>query len=561
MKKIQKSSATVLGLLMMGSAAAFVGCGPRGEAVDKNKTQLYVANYNGGVGEKWLDEAAARFTEANENTEFTPGKKGVQIIIDHDKSYNGTLLVNSIKADDNEVYFTQGVDYPTYVATGAVKDISNLVENVLDKDGKTIKSKLYPQMDDALNIDGKYYGIPHYELYAGLNYDAGIFEKRNLYFADAIDDADATYVGTRKFVTNKTTKKSCGPDGKYGTSDDGLPSSFHEFYKLMDKMIQNNVTPFVFTGKSPHYTNLLIQSLCANLLGPDAVQANFVFDSNGKEVEVVTDFNDTTPIIEKKVITEENAYLIKSTAGLYYALEFAEKVFGTSSYYYTPCTSSTYTHLMAMESFMLSGLDGENHIAMLIDGNYWYNEANDDGLFERLENNYAETYTSKDVKFMPLPQKYSGTVVENEGRATTLVDTYQSYALVNAKTDDDKMDLVESFLSFLYAEEELKNFTVATNGVLKGVSYDFSSCKSQVNSYAQSFLEMRENAVANGTYVIGTSSHDIFRANTTKFEWGSTSTYWASGEKNNFYGSRMTAKEYFLGMGISQSDWSNKYNK
>ena len=56
-------------------------------------------------------------------------------------------------------------------------------------------------------------------------------KNERLYFSDDIDTD-----GTRKFIINNNTKKSCGPNGEYGDYDDGLPSSYQEFYKLLEKM-------------------------------------------------------------------------------------------------------------------------------------------------------------------------------------------------------------------------------------------------------------------------------------------------------------------------------------
>ena len=65
MKK--RLTATILSVAMLaGGASAFAGCAkpvPDDRPIDPTKTQLYVGNYDGGVGGKWLDNAAARFEE------------------------------------------------------------------------------------------------------------------------------------------------------------------------------------------------------------------------------------------------------------------------------------------------------------------------------------------------------------------------------------------------------------------------------------------------------------------------------------------------------------------
>ena len=73
--------------------------------------------------------------------------------------------------------------------------------------------------------NGSYYALPHYEIYTGLVYDADLFTEKAFYFAKGGG------------WTDEDSEKSCGPDGIYNTYDDGLPSSYEEFYKMMDKMV------------------------------------------------------------------------------------------------------------------------------------------------------------------------------------------------------------------------------------------------------------------------------------------------------------------------------------
>ena len=49
-------------------AFSVVGCNRGGEAVDKSKTQLYVATFAGGFGTSWMDDVAERFEAKYANT-------------------------------------------------------------------------------------------------------------------------------------------------------------------------------------------------------------------------------------------------------------------------------------------------------------------------------------------------------------------------------------------------------------------------------------------------------------------------------------------------------------
>ena len=48
--------------------------------------------------------------------------------------------------------------------------------------GKTVAEKFNVHQDDYLKVDGKYYGVPHYQGEYGFVYDADLFEKKGYYF-------------------------------------------------------------------------------------------------------------------------------------------------------------------------------------------------------------------------------------------------------------------------------------------------------------------------------------------------------------------------------------------
>ena len=63
---MKKSIAMLLvGSLVGSTVVGLAGCqieNPNNK-IDKDKVQLYVGNYNGGVGDKWLDSVVERFEE------------------------------------------------------------------------------------------------------------------------------------------------------------------------------------------------------------------------------------------------------------------------------------------------------------------------------------------------------------------------------------------------------------------------------------------------------------------------------------------------------------------
>lgn len=569
MKKLLKRISVVLIAIVM-CCTVFVGVGcNRTEQYDKNKTQLFVANYAGGVGVKWLEAAAKRFEDANTDYKGEGSKVGVQVVIDNQKEYEGQSLATTMAGSSYEIFFTGNAAYHNYKS--AAKDITDIVTKTVGSDGKTIESKFYQEDKDFMSIGGKYYGIPHYEIDDGISYDAGVFESKRLYFSDTIDTEDTTYPGTRKFIVNANTKKSPGPNGVYenGAGDDGLPSSIAEFYKLLDKTLTNDVKAFVWTGELVHYTTILAIGLSNNLLGGDGLKTCFTFDSEGKTIDIVTGFDaGGKPIVTPTVITEDNAYLLKQSLANYYALEFCSKVYAIGSGLYDEdCITGTVGNLRAMEIYANSGLNGDMYDAMIIEGSYWHNEATADGIFDRLAEDYPATYTKKNIKYMPLPRQYAGTVTEGNGTAPVFSASGASYCFVNKSVTDKQMELVEKFLSFIYTDDELVKFTESTNGITKRLQYDCMKAYENVNSYGKSLLEVRAEAVNGGGYVIPFSMHRVFLNNSRYFGRNNTSGYWDSVIGGTTYSyvytatrNNQTAKDYFLGMKMTESQW-NTYNK
>lgn len=571
---MKKIISNVMALAMLaGLTCGVTACGQKVvEDLDTTKTQLFIGSYNGGGGYKWLDDAAARFEEKYAGTSFEDGKTGVQIIIDHNKSYT-SLNVGS----NNDLIFAGSTVYYDLITNKVNMDMTDVVTGVSTFDNKTIESKLDDATKDALKVDGKYYALPYYEAYSGVSYDADLFNEYKLYFSNELDTSDTTYPGTNKFVTAKNaTNLSCGPDAVFGTYDDGLPSTYQEFYKLMDKMIKGTggkkITPFAFHNS--HYTNTLMHALAANYVGADGWRTNFEFNSNGKEVEIVKSFNGNQPEVEKVVLTQDNAYKIKSSLGLYYASEFCQKVYSNSQYYDLESAKESSTNLATQERFMKSGWDPSSPtpIAMLIEGSYWYNEAEQEGIFDRARKLDPNRQNGiKDVKFMPMPHQYAGTVTPSEdGKAVSqvLVDVGNSYAFICAGLPSEHVEVAKLFLSFCYSDDELEKAELSNNGVARGLNYSTANIQDELSGYAKSINTMRVQAENNNAIMKNIAQNSIYMKNANYFKLTTASDYWNCSLDTVYahaylaYSTkRCSAKEYFLGLALSENTWKNSYLK
>jgi ABC-type glycerol-3-phosphate transport system substrate-binding protein len=447
------------------------------------------------------------------------------------------------------------------VGIEALQDLTDLITKRKYEDDSTIADKFDPKLLETMTIDGKIYGLPHYELYDGPSYDVSVFEENALFFIEEMDTADTKYPGTKKFMASKThaATRSCGPDGVLGTYDDGLPSTVQEFYKLLERMEQKTVKPFIWTGDSPHYSNQILRRLFANLGGAGLLNANYYLDSRGEKVEIVTGFDKNgAPILDEVVITRENGYLLRQASALYYVLEFAQKV--RSNDKFIEDDGLALDHISTQEAFVNSGknFNGNDPVAMIIDGSWWWNEANDDGIFERFSD-YPDS-AQKEFKVMPLPVKYAGTVKVGEGKAPVVQNGVSAFTLVNKNIEPSKVKAMEEFLYFLYSQDELLEFTKITNGVLRGLNYNYSTIYSSLNSFAQSSLEIVEAAKEAGTYIMTYSSDETYLK--YKAAFGISNNDWLSGKNVRFpiheYTTKTTlqnVRDQFNSFKIDPSTW------
>lgn len=510
-----------------------------GEDIDTDKTQLYISNWDGGIGTEWLNRAAAAFEARYADYEFEPGsgKKGVQIIIDPNKD-NRFETEADMPTSSNAIYFTERVNYYKWAKDGLLLDISDLVAETMSEYGEntTIANKLDDEMNDALQVNGKYYGLPHYEGFNGVIYNVDVFDSYLLYFNER-----------GGFISNISDKRSAGPDGVSGTADDGLPATIEQFSELCAYMTTVGVTPFVWTGQNSDYFNILADDLVTAQVGLDV--RNAYYDFNGAEVEVITRFNGETPITEKVKLTEKNGYYLWQMSAIYDAVKFCYEVIdsgnGGKPWYSAGSVKPNYSQYDAQADFINSVFDNAP-IAMMIEGNYWVNEAKDAIALSEKENSYSFKNDSN-FAWMPLPGTVSG---DNGNAELVLKDSLNAYCLINGNLagNDNMIKLAKMFVKFCYTDAQLKDFTLTT-GVTRNVDYDLSDTElAQLNSYARSMWNYRQTAK-----IVNTRSTNAVHMNS---EDDLLYTFWKSqcaGVTHErvyvaFYNGGVSAKDYFMGL-------------
>ena len=536
---------------------------------DSTKDVLRVYNQQNAVGDTWLENAAKRFEEKYADTAFSDGKKGVQVTVLG--TTNDQNITNSMQTSGYQMYFARPSESIIELAQmGLLKDITDVVCEPLDGEDKSIQDKIYDETRSSYLIDGKYYALPHYEAYAGLTYDLDLFTKNNLFFADGENgDYYASQFGGAYFVQSEDDTRSCGPDGMYGTQDDGLPSSLEEFLILCDYMDNMyDIAPLSFAGAHPNYANLMVSALWASLAGQEKM--NTVYTHQG-QIEVVVGFANEplfdgieyiqTPITEMVNITEDNAHLAYDMVERYYATAIME-IAETEGWFTQDSYKGTTRYIDAQNDFVLGGVGYYEKIGMLIEGSWWHNEATENDVFDDYAA-FTDSDEPRNLAWMSLPAQLYGSVTEGNGYEQTLTVAESAYAFINANVDATTENICKEFLRFLYSDEELQCFTQET-GMLKAVEYQMTDNQlSEMDTFQRSVY----TAKISGNTVRESMDNQVYLTNraTLSIHW--TAALYRPTVGGRAYGSYIqailqghTAAEIFNATRISQNAWVEMIN-
>lgn len=475
MKK--KIIALVLALALMLTLLA--GCGNigvveggenGGENVivsDPTKASITVATWDGGLGSKWLENAAALFEEKYKDaTNFEDGKTGVEVNIVASRSFDGSAMAFTPLTHD--IYFVEAVDYFAMINNRQLADITDVMTTPLTAYGEegTIADKLNPTLNAYLtNIDGNYYAVPFYETYYSFAYDLDLW------------DAKSFYIAANGGWTDATGDLAAGPDGATGTSDDGLPATYADFGRLMTRILDADVTPFVTAGNAQDYVANMLYQMWADYEGAEQMLLNYTFDGTATDlIDVAAD--GTVTELPDTQITIDNGYMLQKQAGRYAVLQFCENILLSSDSNYKIID----THVNAQKSYVRGGIANDQPIAMIVEGSWWENEAKEalkdleDGGYER--HNYA---------VMPIPHATEAQI----GQTPTWLAMSNSYGFVASNCDN--MALAKEFMKFLHTDENLCAFTQEVN-MTRALNYELSEEQiAGLSTYCKSILELKEN--------------------------------------------------------------------
>ena len=124
-------------------------------------------------------------------------------------------------------------------------------------------------------------------------------------------------------------------------------------------------------------------------------------------------------------------------------------------------------------------------IAMLIEGTWWFNEA--DEYFSTNEQYGGGKYEQR-FGMMPLPKPTE----DHVDGTHTLFNSKQSAAFINANIDESKIELAKEFLKFAHSNDSLVEFT-ETVSLLKPYAYTLSE-NNNLTYYAKQLLQVKETS-------------------------------------------------------------------
>lgn len=542
---MKKIITLLLSLVML--CMPLVACSPKDETekIDPNRTQLYIGIYEGGWGREWIDEMKKAFEDKYPE---------VQLMIEGKKDeFTNDNLKASIESGQYDMYFSTASP-SDFVANESVNnklmDITEAVTTPLTEYGETrsIEDKMDPFMQTymkASNNSGKYYTIPMYTSYYNIVYDVDLFEERGLYFDD-----------NGNFTTgiNGAPAKWAGQDGKKGTFDDGLPVTWTDFKKMLAKMVENNICPFVFGSNVSGYRADYLTTVWANYEGKENFELNYTFDGVDTSLQG-TDVDEKTGKTGLK-ITEENGYELQRQPGKKYALEMAEYII-RNNLFYSDSFLSSFDYLMAQDTYIYSKLretEGQQRIAMLIEGGWWENEAK--GSIEELIATKGDEYANRRFGIMTVPRFDGG-----DTRKTLYSVTGNSVVLIrkNAK----QADWATKFLRFSTTDENLRLYTRMT-GSTRAYDYELTDDDlKQMSYYKQSLWDIFNDDETGLVYCYGPSKISMNNAAYFRGDWAWRVTN-ASGRTYNEPTTAfqqydtLTAQEYFDGLYAYHKDhWSS----
>ncbi len=503
------------------AAISMAACGDNGNKPestkdDPQKTTLNIFTFKAGYGDEWLYRLEDAFEKAFANVSFEDGKTGVQV-----KHTPDMLQFNAAQVQKSEydIFFFENEHYYKYL--DVLEDLTDIVNSKASADDSlTVLEKLDKQQTDyygaKVGSDTHYYALPSYFGNYGIVYNKDLFEKEGYYLA--ADTQNGALIGK-----NKNARKTDGPDGVYGTPDDGLPATYDEFFTLCDEIFNANDIPVCWPGAyRQHHLGNLMDNLVSDYEGVEQMRINYDFGGTlAKDLVVLDENGKITKDANGKIVTEEkeikssHGYDVARQIGKLYAMEFIEKLISNVNYYNKDAFTDSFTHTDNQELFLMAGTedfstDKDNKsIAMLIDGPWWQEES--DGVFKEMEKAGSQySRTSRNFGWMPLPKATKDKV----GKGNVYSDYLNAFVCVKAGLPEGVKKAAKEFVKFSCTDAMLRDFTVTT-GAPKAYKYDMGNDINKLSSFSKDVIDY----VKKSDVIYKYSSSNFYNANIANLQY------------------------------------------
>ena len=513
------------------------GCGYVG-----GPSYFFIATTNSGKDSDGIYELARRFEEKFKDYSFAEGKKGVIVDIEA----KGLVDVTSMAQEVYHAYINPYSVSNTMIGSGEFLNVDEFYKITIPGEDKTIEDKIpenyRPKLQGTSAKWGSgYYFAPGVSYLGGISYDKYLFDTEGYYFTSPIADAGETTLfwsdtlqkefkmafnvsedyetaidSPRDWSTwNSNKYLSCGPDGVYGTYDDGMPSSLEELIVLCERINDDGIYPFCVSGRYPKNHFYSEEGLINSLLGPKNMYTMKTFESEA--FEIVTGYQDNTelwgmsgepvPKTATVEINEYSGYYTTWSTARYYSTAFW-KLAAKNKWHYN--SDSSEGAIAAQADFISSGYDkNDPNVAMMIETSCWINESQERLNFlnfekRKFKDSDKNVVSGKDregqIFWMSLPRQIHGTVAEGQGTVETFMYLDGgSNNVFNARcaNDPEALEMIKQWLLLFYSDESLQFLTASTGcPILIDYDKDLDSSNYDSEPFYKDLFKRMENGVA-----------------------------------------------------------------
>ncbi len=453
---------------------------------DASKTQLTIGLYDGGLGAAWARKVADEFEKEFADVSFgESGKTGVQVSIAPygESMFGSAVLEANVKQGTvkSDVIYTS-TTWNNFQNSGISVDITDtLQEDVYDENGEYVgvggTQSMWDRMDPYFqksykNSNGKYYAFPFEDTVMGIIYD------------------EAAFTGNVKKPSEMTT--------------------IQEFYAAVRGLVGQNKVPFIVYNDAGYQASIS-NMIAAQYEGVDQIMLNYTLGDDFMETKVATfpdgTFTEAECIAEGVqtrtladgvtkeqyvTITPENGWMLARQQGKKEALNFLKEIsYSLRTFYPESFTGNSHTEVQQL--FVMSK-DTPRRIAMLIDGDWWENQAK--STFNSMgADDPADAYGQRTFKMMALPtipgQKTDKKVLYGWAGG--------SAAFINYKAGAAQQAAAKLWIQWMHSRSSLATFTMETGSMLPydydltGVSADVDGEYDDLTPFAKSVYDLRRD--------------------------------------------------------------------